>query len=109
MQLVNMQKLFVVSALSVLMGLSACASSTGTSSSSSASSSAGEVKSAEGSITGDGSISVANHRVVVNGSKVTVDGITFGAVPENGTVRYVVTPTGATLFVNGEPRDATAG
>jgi len=110
MKVVSMQKLFVVSAISALLVLSACAESTGqNSSSSSVSSAAGETKSAEGLVTGNGSISVADHQVTVQDGKVTVDGISFGTVPENATVRYVVTPTGAVLFVNGEPRNAAAG
>ncbi len=110
MKVVSVQKLILISAISAFLCLSGCAQSTGANavaSSSSSSSSAG--KTAEGSIVGEGSISVANHRVEVKGGKVTVDGVSFGEASESSTVRYLVTPSGAKLFVDGQLRNAAAG
>jgi hypothetical protein len=79
-------------------------SSSSTSSSSTSSSSDGRQ---EISLTGEnGHAELAGDRIEVKAGTVSVNGVSYGAVPKGAQVQYVVTPNARTLFVAGQPRNA---
>lgn len=53
---------------------------------------------------GDGVANILGDKVESKNGGVFINGVSFGAVPAGAEVRYVVTTTGRTLFVDGKPR-----
>ncbi|HEX8604417.1 MAG TPA: hypothetical protein VF774_17350 [Pseudoduganella sp.] len=55
-----------------------------------------------------GIVTMNGDTVRLNHGTVDVNEVSFGAVPEVCEIRYVVTKTSRTLFVDGHPRSAPA-
>lgn len=102
-----MKLLFLVvtgMSLSLIAGEASSASSASSASASGVASPSPSHKSGEGTISGSGTISVLGNVVEVKDGVVTVNGASFGPVPTDATVHYIVSGANRSLFVNGELR-----